>query len=81
MRDSGLLKYAFVYDQRNLPPWPTLRELIESDRRLVMFVENGRGGTADWDPVVRALWVCAFYVAIPLFAGYLVFLRRDVAGE
>jgi ABC-2 type transport system permease protein len=36
---------------------------------------------ADWTPIVRALWVCALYVAIPLFAGYLVFLRRDVAGE
>ena len=36
---------------------------------------------ADWTPVVRALWVCALYVAIPLAAGYLVFLRRDVAGE
>jgi ABC-2 type transport system permease protein len=36
---------------------------------------------ADWAPVVRALWVCAFYVVIPLGAGYLVFLRRDVAGE
>jgi len=36
---------------------------------------------ADWTPVVRALWVCALYIAIPLFAGYLVFLRRDVAGE
>jgi ABC-2 type transport system permease protein len=36
---------------------------------------------ADWAPIVRALWVCAFYIFIPLFAGYLVFLRRDVAGE
>jgi ABC-2 type transport system permease protein len=36
---------------------------------------------ADWEPVVRALWVCALYVSIPIFAGYLVFLRRDVAGE
>ncbi len=36
---------------------------------------------ADWVPVVRALWVCAFYVVLPLFVGYLVFLRRDVAGE
>ena len=35
----------------------------------------------DWTPVIRALWVCALYVAIPVFAGYLVFLRRDVAGE
>jgi ABC-2 type transport system permease protein len=35
----------------------------------------------DWAPVVRALWVCAIYVSIPLVGGYLVFLRRDVAGE
>jgi ABC-2 type transport system permease protein len=36
---------------------------------------------ADWAPVGRALWVCALYTAIPLVAAYLVFLRRDVAGE
>jgi ABC-2 type transport system permease protein len=36
---------------------------------------------ADWTPVVRALWVCALYVTIPVAAGYLVFVRRDVAGE
>ena len=35
----------------------------------------------DWEPIVRALWVCGLYAAIPLAAGYLVFLRRDVAGE
>jgi ABC-2 type transport system permease protein len=35
----------------------------------------------DWAPVVRALWVCSIYVLLPLSAGYLVFLRRDVAGE
>jgi ABC-2 type transport system permease protein len=36
---------------------------------------------ADWVPVDRALWVCALYIGIPLIAAYLVFLRRDVAGE
>ena len=36
---------------------------------------------ADWAPVVRALWVCSLYIGIPLVAAYLVFLRRDVAGE
>jgi ABC-2 type transport system permease protein len=36
---------------------------------------------ADWTPVVRALWVCALYIGTPLFAAYLVFLRRDVAGD
>jgi ABC-2 type transport system permease protein len=36
---------------------------------------------ADWAPVVRSLWVCALYIGLPLIGGYLVFLRRDVAGE
>jgi ABC-2 type transport system permease protein len=36
---------------------------------------------ADWAPVIRALWVCALYIGIPLFAAYVVFLRRDVAAE
>jgi ABC-2 type transport system permease protein len=36
---------------------------------------------ADWAPVTRAFWVCALYVAVPLLAAYLVFLRRDVDGE
>jgi ABC-2 type transport system permease protein len=35
----------------------------------------------DWTPIVRAAWICAIYGGIPLLAGYLVFLRRDVAGE
>ena len=36
---------------------------------------------ADWSPVTRALWVCALYIGLPLLGAYLVFLRRDVAGE
>jgi ABC-2 type transport system permease protein len=35
----------------------------------------------DWTPVIRALWLCALYIGLPLIAAYLVFLRRDVAGE
>lgn len=35
----------------------------------------------DWVPVVRALWICAIYALVPIVAAYLVFLRRDVAGE
>ena len=35
----------------------------------------------DWAPVMRALWVCALYIGIPVIAAYVVFLRRDVAGE
>lgn len=36
---------------------------------------------ADWTPVVRAVWVSSLYLVVPLVAGYLVFLRRDVAGD
>jgi ABC-2 type transport system permease protein len=34
----------------------------------------------DWDPIVRAAWVCAIYGIPALGAALLVFLRRDVAG-
>jgi ABC-2 type transport system permease protein len=34
----------------------------------------------DWAPIVQAGWVCALYGLPALFAAYLVFLRRDVAG-
>ncbi len=34
----------------------------------------------DWAPVTHSLWVCALYAVPSLTAGYLVFLRRDVAG-
>jgi len=36
---------------------------------------------ADWAPVIRAVWLCVLYIGLPLIGGYLVFLRRDVAGE
>jgi ABC-2 type transport system permease protein len=36
---------------------------------------------ADWAPVIRAIWVCALYVSLPLAAAYVVFVRRDVAGD
>jgi ABC-2 type transport system permease protein len=34
----------------------------------------------DWAPIWHSLWVCALYAGPALAAGYLVFLRRDVAG-
>ncbi len=34
----------------------------------------------DWDPIIRAAWVCALYGVPALFGAYLLFLRRDVAG-
>ena len=34
----------------------------------------------DWQPVLHAAWVCPLYAVPAVVAGYLVFLRRDVAG-
>jgi ABC-2 type transport system permease protein len=34
----------------------------------------------DWAPIAHSAWVCALYAIPALIAGYLVFLRRDVAG-
>ncbi len=34
----------------------------------------------DWAPILHSAWVCALYAVPALIAGYLVFLRRDVAG-
>jgi ABC-2 type transport system permease protein len=34
-----------------------------------------------WPPVVRALWVCALFAAVPLAVAFAVFGRRDVAGD
>ena len=36
---------------------------------------------ADWAPIVRAIWLSAIYIFAPLAAAYIVFLRRDVAGD
>ena len=35
----------------------------------------------DWDPILRALWVCALYAVPAIVVATVVFLRRDVAGE
>ncbi|HYX87085.1 MAG TPA: ABC transporter permease [Gaiellales bacterium] len=34
----------------------------------------------DWEPIVRAAWVCAAYGVPAAAAAYLTFVRRDVAG-
>jgi len=34
----------------------------------------------DWAPIAHSAWVCALYGVPALIAGYLVLLRRDVAG-
>jgi ABC-2 type transport system permease protein len=35
----------------------------------------------DWAPITHAIWLSALYIAVPVIGAYLVFLRRDVAGD
>ena len=35
----------------------------------------------DWAPIRHAIWISALYLTLPLVSAYLVFLRRDVAGD
>jgi uncharacterized membrane protein HdeD (DUF308 family) len=52
-RDSGLLD--LVYQGAAGPPWPTLRQLIEQDRRVVVFGENDTGDLGWYRPQFKLL--------------------------
>ena len=41
LRASGLADYAYVHVKGT--PWPTLRELIDTNKRVVVFLEQGGG--------------------------------------
>jgi hypothetical protein len=47
-RESGLER--FVFRGAVGPPWPTLREMIDSDQRLVVFGENDAHGVPWYHP-------------------------------
>lgn len=51
---AGLMPY--LHAQPVAAPWPTLREMIATDRRLVVFTDN-QGGTYDW---YHDVWDYAF---------------------
>ena len=44
-QESGLID--FVYRGPARPPWPTLREMVESDQRVLVMAENASAGV-DW---------------------------------
>lgn len=45
LKAAGLEEYAFTHAKG--APWPTLREMIAANKRLVVFVESG-GGSPAW---------------------------------
>lgn len=50
---SGLSLY--VYDRPAGRPWPTLRELIERDQRLIVFSERGASGPSWYAPAWQSI--------------------------
>jgi len=44
--ESGLLQYAFIHEIG--APWPTLQQMIDSDKRLVVFIEAGADSMYPW---------------------------------
>ncbi len=48
---------TFVHAHAPGTPWPTLRELIDADERLVVFTDDDGGGTYDW---YMNVWAHAF---------------------
>jgi len=54
IRDAGLERYAFTPPPSG-SPWPTLRRMVDSGRRLLLLAEN-EGGAAPWyQPAYDAL--------------------------
>jgi hypothetical protein len=50
---SGLA--LFVYTGPVSPPWPTLRDLVESGKRVLVFVESGRPGVPWLHPAFETI--------------------------
>ena len=60
---SGLS--AYVHEQMVGSPWPTLRELIASGKRLVVFTDDS-GATLPWHHYVWShAWETHFSAAVP----------------
>lgn len=57
--DSGLLN--LVYSDPAGPSWPTLRQLIEEDRRLIVFGENDTDHLAWYRPQFKVLEETPFH--------------------
>lgn len=51
--ERGLID--FVYRGPVVPPWPTLREMIASDQRIIVFAENNSEGVQWYHPAFQAM--------------------------
>jgi hypothetical protein len=51
--ESGLVD--FVYRGPARPPWPTMRELVETDQRVLVFAENDTTGVSWYHPAFAVM--------------------------
>ncbi len=54
IQESGLLDYVHTQDIQK--PWPTLRELVRSQKRMIIFVSSGDKGRFLEYPWLMSLW-------------------------
>jgi hypothetical protein len=54
MQASGLVDYVHV--QALGAPWPTLRELVDQNQRLIVFSESGRAGAPWYHAAWKHIW-------------------------
>jgi hypothetical protein len=53
VKDAGLEE--LVYRGRTTDPWPTLREMIDSNQRVIFLAENHAGGASWYQPVYERI--------------------------
>jgi hypothetical protein len=52
-KESGLIE--FVYRGPARPPWPTLRQMVETDQRVLVMAENDTTGVAWYHPAFAVM--------------------------
>ena len=53
-QEAGLESYAYAHDPST--PWPTLQELIDTDKRLIVFTDRSGGDPAWMMPIWDHAW-------------------------
>jgi uncharacterized membrane protein HdeD (DUF308 family) len=79
--DAGLTRYVFTPPSGSGTDWPTLREMIDSDHRLLVLAENEAGGAAWYQPAyARLLQETPFSFGRPAQLGDTASSCRDNRG-
>lgn len=78
LRASGLAEYAFTHGPGQ--PWPTLRAMIDADKRAVLFVETGGGAPAYLHPAFKGnIWDTPYTFAST--SDFTCRLNRGATGD